>query len=103
MHSQGCREFFERSVAVSLTEKVEPKGCDALFIEEPGQGLVGRAVLAGEKSMAQYGNTLGWSVRRAEYRGNAVVMAIVKCLGFFYGMAFHLAGCCKTIGGSSLR
>jgi hypothetical protein len=52
MHGQGCRDLFEWSVTVSLAEKVEPKGCQTPFIEEAGQGSVGRTVLAGEKSMA---------------------------------------------------
>ena len=34
--------------------------------------------------MAQHGNTLGRSLRRAEYRGNAVTMQIMKDNGFFH-------------------
>jgi hypothetical protein len=92
MHGQGCRALFERSVTVSLTEKVEPKGCQAPFIEESGQGPVGRTVLAGEKSMAQHGETRRWSVRRAQDGSNAVVMGIVKCQGFFQGVIFQSSG-----------
>jgi hypothetical protein len=72
-----------------LAEKVEPKGRQAPFIEEAGQGPVGRTVLAGEKSMAQHGETPRWSVRRAQHRGNTVPMAILKCQGFFHGMVFQ--------------
>jgi hypothetical protein len=62
MHGQGCREFFERSVTLSLAKKVEPKGCQAPFIEEAGQGFVGCTAFAGEKSMAQHGERRRWSV-----------------------------------------
>ena len=89
MHGQGSRDLFERSVALSLAEKVEPKGGQALFIKEAGQGSVGRTVLAGEKSMAQHGETRRWAVRRAQDRGNTVTMAIVKCQGFFQGVVFQ--------------
>jgi len=88
MQGQGCRDLFERSVTVSLAEKVEPKSRQTLFIEEAGQGPVGRTVFAGKKSMAQYGETRRWSVRAAQDRGNAVTMAIVKRESFFHGMIF---------------
>jgi hypothetical protein len=89
MNGQGYRELFERSVALSLTKKVEPKRRQTLFIEEAGQGLVGRTVLTGEKSMAQQGETYRWSVWRAQDRGNAVAVAIMKCQGFFHRMIFQ--------------
>ena len=92
MDSQGCRERFERPVAVSLAKKVEPKGRQALFIEEASQGLVCRAVLTGEKPMAQQDEARRWPIGRAQDRGNAVTLAIVKCQGFFHikGSSFEV-------------
>ena len=78
MHGEGCRDLFKRSVTVSLAEKVEPKGRQAPFIEEAGQGSISRTVLAGEKSMAQHGETRRRSIWRAQHRGNVVIMAIMK-------------------------
>src|SRR5262245_24480762 len=84
MHGQGCRDLFEWPIAVSLAKKVEPKSGQALFVKEARQGLVGRTVLSGEKSMAQHSKTRRWSVGRAQNCGDAVTMAIVKCQGFFH-------------------
>src|SRR5215475_542215 len=84
MHGQGCRDLFEGPIAVSLAKKVEPKSGQALFVKEARQGLVGRTVLSGEKSMAQHSKTRRWSVGRAQNCGDAVTMAIVKCQGFFH-------------------
>ena len=39
--------------------------------------------------MAQYGETPRWSLRHAQYRGNTVTMAIMKCQGFFHRMVFQ--------------
>jgi hypothetical protein len=90
MYGEACRDLFERSFTVSLAEKVEPKGCDVLFIEEAGQGLVGRAVLAGEKSMAEHSETRRRFVRRAQDGGNVMTMSIMKCQGFFFqGVVFQ--------------
>jgi hypothetical protein len=72
-----------------MAEKVEPKGRQAPFIEQAGQGPVGRTVLAGEKSMAQHGETCRWSVGRGQYRGNAMTMVIMKCQGVFHRMVFQ--------------
>src|SRR5437588_10637114 len=98
MHGEGCRDLFERSVTVSLAEKVEPKGRDTSFVEEAGQGLVGRTILAGEKSMAQHSETRRRSVRHAQDGSNAVAMAIVKGQSFFHCAAQREnspAGCSK--------
>ena len=98
MHGQGCREFFEWPVTLSLTKEVEPKGCQAPFIEEMGQGLVGCTVLAGEKSMAQHGETRRWYVRRTQYRSDAVTVRIMKGQSFFsYAAQWENtpAGCSK--------
>ena len=90
MYREACRDLFERSFTVSLAEKVESKGCDASFAEKVGQGLVGRTVLAGEKSMAQHGETRCWSIRRAQDCSNAMTMSIMKCQGFFFqGVIFQ--------------
>lgn len=86
MNSQGCRERFERTVAVTLAEKVESKGCDLSLIEEASQRFVGRTVLAGEKPMAQHGEPRRWPIGRAQDRGNTVTMRIMKDDGFFHGM-----------------
>ena len=75
-----------------MAEKIEPKGRQAQFIEEAGQSPVGRTVLAGEKSMAQHGETRRWSVRRAQDGSNSVAMGIVKCQGFFQGVIFQSSG-----------
>ena len=72
-----------------MAEKIEPKGRQAQFIEEAGQGPVGRTVLAGEKSMAQHSETRRWSVGRGQHRGNTVTMAIMKCQEFFQGVVFQ--------------
>jgi hypothetical protein len=73
-----------------LAEKVESKGCDASFTEKAGQGPVGRTVLAGEKSMAEYSETCRRFVRRAQDGGNAMTMSIMKCQGFFFqGVIFQ--------------
>ena len=92
MNSQGCRERFEWPIAVSLAKEVESKGCDPSCIEEASQGLVGRTVLAGEKSMAQQDELRRWPVGRAQDRGNAVVLAIVKGQRFFQGVIFQSSG-----------
>ena len=92
MYSEGCRELFERSVTVSLAEKVESKGGDASFAEKAGQGPVGHTVLAGEKPMAQQGEACRRPIGRAQDRGNAVTLAIVKCQGFFQGVIFQSSG-----------
>ena len=89
MYGQSCRDLFERSVTLSLAEKVEPKSRQALSIEEPGQGLVGCAVLAGEKSMAQQGETRCRFVGRAQDGSNAMAEAIMKCQGFFQEVVFQ--------------
>ena len=86
MDSQGCRELFERPVAVSLAEKVEPERRQALFIEEASQGLVGCTVLTGEKPMAQQDEARCRPVGRAQDRGNTVTMQIMKDDSFFHGM-----------------
>jgi hypothetical protein len=67
-----------------MAEKIEPKGRQASFIEEAGQGPVGHAVLAGEKPMTQHSETRCWSVRCAQGRGNAMTLSIMKCQGFFF-------------------
>ena len=72
MYGQGCRDLFEGAVTFSLAEEVEPKCCQALSIEEPGQGLVGCAVLAGEKPMAEHGETRRRLVWRAQDGSNAM-------------------------------
>ena len=46
--------------------------------------------------MAQHGETRRWSVRRAQDRGNAVTMAIMKCQGFFQGVVFQ-SGCWEIV------
>jgi hypothetical protein len=67
-----------------LAKKVEPKGRDAPFIEEAGQGFVGRTILAGEKSMAQHAETRRRFVRHAQDGSNAVAMRIMKGQSFFH-------------------
>ena len=89
MYGQGCCDLFEGAVTFSLAEKVEPKSRQALSIEEPGQGLVGCAVLAGEKTMAQQGETRRRFVGRAQDGSNAMAEAIMKCQGFFQGVVFQ--------------
>ena len=42
--------------------------------------------------MAQHGELRRWSVGRAQNRGNAVTMAIMKGQGFFHKMVFQ-SGC----------
>jgi hypothetical protein len=102
MQGQGCRDLFEWPFTVSLAEKVEPESRQALFIEEAGQGPVGRTVFAGKKSMAQYGETRRWSVRGAQDRGNAVTMAIMKRESFFHGMIFPSSRLVKRSANSIL-
>ncbi len=100
MHGQGCCDLFERSITVPLAEKIEPKGGQALFIEEASHGLVGCTVLAGEKSMAQQGETRCWPVGRAEDCGNVVTMAVMKGQRFFQGVVFQSN---RILGGTYFR
>jgi hypothetical protein len=50
----GCErrgDVFEEPITLTLTEKVEPEGCDALGIQQSGQRFVRCAVLIGQKTV----------------------------------------------------
>src|SRR5262245_36157173 len=92
MHGQSCRDLFERSVTVSLSDEIEAKRGDASIRQHAGQSLIRRTVFAGKKPMTEDRDAARASTGHCQDCGDAMAMRIIENELFFHG------GDCSRVG-----
>ena len=80
----GDRDVFERAVALTHAEKIEPERGDALFRQEAGERRIGRTVLVRKEPVAQHGDAVGRLLGGRENRGDLVAASVGKSDRLFH-------------------
>ncbi len=61
-----------------MAEEIEPQRRDTLFAQHPGQDFIRRTIFAGQKSMAQHGQSIRGIAWSGQDPGHAMAETIAK-------------------------